>query len=253
MNNSRSLLDAKLLSQRFEAVLDAGVQLENCQHIAQIYATIENGISVLSDLKTRQSYLYPGGLAEQLGLDENNTEIKSIWEDELLNRIHPQDLQRKYRLEFQFFQLLKATASSQRIDYEAISKLRIKNKESNYVFVKHRILYLKGLEGDAIRFVLCLYNMLYDHPEFNIPQGVIVNTKSAEVIEYDNQQFDNKLSLREKEILQLIQYGRRSKEIASKLAVSINTVHRHRQNILQKLKVSSAIEACRVAQNMGLL
>lgn len=253
MNNSRSLLDAKLLAQPFGAGSDTGIQLEDCQRIAQIYANLENGIGVLSDLKTRQSYLYPGGLAEQLGLDESNSEIKSIWEDELLNRIHPQDIQRKYRLEFQFFQLLKATDVSQRLDYEAISKLRVKNKEGNYVFVKHRILYLQGLEGDAIRFVLCLYNRLYDHPEFTIPQGVIVNTKSAAVIEYDNQQFDNKLSLREKEILQLIQYGSRSKEIANKLSVSINTIHRHRQNILQKLKVSSAIEACRVAQNMGLL
>ena len=252
MTNSRSLLDIKLLSQRFEAGLEAGLQLENCQHIAQFYATIEKGISVLSDLQTRQSYIYPGGLAEQLGLDESHTEIRSIWEDELLNRIHPQDLQRKYRLEFQFFQLLKSIDAAQRLDYEAVSKLRIRNREGNYVFVRHRILYLQGLEGDAIRFVLCLYNRLFDHPEFNIPQGVIVNTNSAEVIEYNNQQFDNALSLREKEILQLIQYGRRSKEIASKLSVSINTVHRHRQNILQKLKVSSAIEACRVAQNMGL-
>ena len=253
MNNSRSLLDTKLLSQRFETGLGAGVQLENCQHIAQLYATIEKGIGVLSDLQTRQSYIYPGGMGEQLGLDENTTEIKSIWEDELLGKIHPQDLQRKYRLEFQFFQLLKSIEVAQRFDYEAISKLRIKNKEGNYILVKHRIQYLQGLEGDTIRFVLCLYNILYNHPEFDIPQGVIVNTKTAAVIDYDNQQFDNKLSAREKEILQLIQYGRRSKEIASKLAVSINTVHRHRQNILQKLKVSSAIEACRVAQNMGLL
>ena len=253
MTNSRSLLDAKLLAQPFGAMPDAGFQLENCQRIAQAYVTIEKGIGVLSDLSARQSYIYPGGLAEQLGLDENTTEIRSIWEDELLTRIHPQDLQRKYRLEFQFFQLLKAVEVAQRQDYEAVSKLRIKDKEGNYVFVKHRILYLKGLEDDTIRFVLCLYNRLYDHPEFTIPQGVIVNTKSAQVIEYDNQQFDTKLSAREKEILQLIQYGRRSKEIASKLSVSINTVHRHRQNILQKLKVSSALEACRVAQNMGLL
>lgn len=78
MNNSRSLLDVKLLSQPFGAGIDTGAQLENCQRIAQLYVTIEKGISVLSDLKTRQSYLYPSGLAEQLGLDENKTEIKSI-------------------------------------------------------------------------------------------------------------------------------------------------------------------------------
>ena len=61
------------------------------------------------------------------------------------------------------------------------------------------------------------------------------------------------LSSREKEIMQLIRQGKRSKEIAEKLTLSINTVNRHRQNIFQKLNVNNALEACRVVEAIELL
>lgn len=44
-----------------------------------------------------------------------------------------------------------------------------------------------------------------------------------------------------------------SKDIARILSISINTVNRHRQNILEKLQVSNSIEACRVAKELKLL
>jgi DNA-binding NarL/FixJ family response regulator len=43
-----------------------------------------------------------------------------------------------------------------------------------------------------------------------------------------------------------------SKEIASDLSISINTVNRHRQNILEKLHVDNSIEACRIAKGLNL-
>lgn len=66
------------------------------------------------------------------------------------------------------------------------------------------------------------------------------------------QETNSILSEREKEILELIRKGMRSKEIASELHISINTVNRHRQNILSKLSVSNSIEACRAAEIMKL-
>ena len=54
-------------------------------------------------------------------------------------------------------------------------------------------------------------------------------------------------------MLRLIDNGLQSKEIADQLFISVNTVHRHRQNILTKLKVGNAIEACKVARAMGLI
>lgn len=68
-----------------------------------------------------------------------------------------------------------------------------------------------------------------------------------------NKDYENILSKREMEVLRLIDQGLLSKEISDNLCISINTVNRHRQNILQKMKVDRAIEACKLAHVMGLL
>eukprot|EP00825_Cyclidium_porcatum_P024122 TRINITY_DN26650_c0_g1_i2.p4 TRINITY_DN26650_c0_g1~~TRINITY_DN26650_c0_g1_i2.p4 ORF type:complete len:108 (+),score=15.68 TRINITY_DN26650_c0_g1_i2:196-519(+) len=72
------------------------------------------------------------------------------------------------------------------------------------------------------------------------------------ILESGNQTTNNILSDREKEILQLIDQGKMSKEIAPDLSISINTVNRHRQNILEKLHVGNSIEACRIAKVLNL-
>jgi DNA-binding NarL/FixJ family response regulator len=55
------------------------------------------------------------------------------------------------------------------------------------------------------------------------------------------------------EILCLIERGWMSKEIASELFISINTVNRHRQNILMKLQANNSVEACRIAKSLKLI
>ena len=71
--------------------------------------------------------------------------------------------------------------------------------------------------------------------------------------ELEKQNCNDLLSDREKEILQLINKGKMSKDIAQTLSISINTVNRHRQNILEKLQVNNSIEACRIAKELHLL
>lgn len=247
----RSLLDIRLLSQSFGSENHSDRQLEDAKHIAQLYTKLENSISVLSDMKVRKSYIHYGVLAEEIGLRGRIEEIDSIWEDELLSRVHPEDLQRKYRLEFQFFQLLKSVRVADRTDYGVVTRLRIRNREGNYIGVRHRLIYIASSADGSIWLALCLYNRIYDHPGFDAPSGVILNTRSGEIIEDDHFKSKGVLSLREKEILQLIGQGRRSKEIAGQLSLSINTVNRHRQNIFQKLNVTNAIEACRIAAFLG--
>lgn len=248
----RELLDIKLLSQPFQGTSALDLKLDNGKLIAEMYSTLENCISVLSDLKSRKSYIYYGAVANQLGLQYKEHEIGSIWEDELLSRVNTEDLQKKYRLELQFFQLLNSIEPAERTDYQVITKLKIRNKDGKFILIKHRLLYIGSAEDGSIRLALCLYNIIYDHPEYEIPQSVIINTKTGKTIDYNHHRFTDLLSLREKEILQLIKHGHRSKEIADKLSLSINTVNRHRQNIFQKLNVTNALEACRVAESTGL-
>ena len=53
--------------------------------------------------------------------------------------------------------------------------------------------------------------------------------------------------------MNLIDKGLASKDIAGILAISINTVSRHRQEILGKLQVRNSIEACRIAKDLNLI
>ena len=50
-----------------------------------------------------------------------------------------------------------------------------------------------------------------------------------------------------------IDKGLMSKEISGRLSISINTVSRHRQEILGKLQVKNSIEACRIAKDLKLI
>ena len=66
------------------------------------------------------------------------------------------------------------------------------------------------------------------------------------------EQFDV-LTPRELEVLKLIAEANTSKEIADKLFISIKTVDRHRQNILEKLGMSDRVELTRYAIRRGLI
>jgi DNA-binding NarL/FixJ family response regulator len=67
----------------------------------------------------------------------------------------------------------------------------------------------------------------------------------------DDEEFDV-LTPRELQVLKLIAEAYTSKEIAAELVISIKTVERHRQNILDKLGMSDRVELTRYAIRRGL-
>jgi DNA-binding NarL/FixJ family response regulator len=60
------------------------------------------------------------------------------------------------------------------------------------------------------------------------------------------------LTAREMEVLQLLANGKRVKDIASSLNISVKTVESHRQNVMDKLEIHSTIELTRYALREGL-
>jgi DNA-binding NarL/FixJ family response regulator len=69
---------------------------------------------------------------------------------------------------------------------------------------------------------------------------------------HDKEQFDV-LTPREIEVLKLIAEAQTSKEIAAALFISVKTVDRHRQNILEKLGMRDRVELTRYAIRRGLI
>ena len=68
----------------------------------------------------------------------------------------------------------------------------------------------------------------------------------------DEEQFEI-LTPRELQVLKLIAEAYSSKEIAAELVISVKTVERHRQNILDKLGMSDRVELTRYAIRRGLI
>ncbi|HCE58821.1 MAG TPA: DNA-binding response regulator, partial [Prolixibacteraceae bacterium] len=63
----------------------------------------------------------------------------------------------------------------------------------------------------------------------------------------------NQLSEREKEIFMLFAEGISTREISEKLFISVKTVNTHKQNILEKLGLSSNADMVKYALKKGLI
>jgi len=253
--NAANILNEKLLKQSFGEDSNQPISITKYQDIAHVYSLVENSIAVLSDLKSNKSYIYNGGVAAKLGISEKNSaeKINSIWEEEIFEKIHPDDLLAKHSLELKLFQLVKSLPLSERSDYHITSRIRMRDKLGKYISIQHRMFYICSSTNGSLWLALCLYNFACNKSIPETSDGIIVNSATGDIINPDRENCNDILSDREKEVLHLIRRGKLSKEISEILSISINTVNRHRQNILERLRVNNSIEACRIAEFMGLL
>lgn len=245
-------LSNEFLAQPFTEDKQDVQELNTYKQAAAMYARIENAIAVLSDMRANISYLYYGGIAKVLGMAQRGDQkvVNSIWEEDIFRHIHPDDLSEKYLQELRFLHFLKQTPKKKRENYYLISKLRMCDKSGNYIPIIHRMFYVAVYPNDSIWLALCLYNLSVAG---SFPTCAVVNSINGQIIELEKQDYSRLLSDREKEILKLIDRGNTSKDIARTLSISINTVSRHRQNILEKLQVKNSIEACRIAKELKLV
>lgn len=221
------------------------MDVEVYKNIADAYVKTENSIAVLSDMQLDRSYIFTSGTASEIGLNFSRypTVIDSIWEEEILKKIHPDDKLKKYVHEMRFFKLLESLSPDKRPEFSVLSRIKIKDKDEIYRFVKHRMFYFFSPYNRKLRFALCLYNIDLDQSKRSPSAFLIVNSVKGEIIIEDKLNYDNILSSREMEVLKYVGEGYTSKEIADQLSISINTVNRHRQNILEKLKVKNSVSA----------
>lgn len=220
--------------------------------VARCYARLESAIAVLSDMKSRTSLVFYGGVARELGIaaTEGGRRIDSIWEEDILGRIHPDDLEGKYLGELNFFRFVEKQPPARRERYCLVSHLRMMSADGAYIPMVHRMFYIYDRDRKAVRLALCLYNRAIDS---GANSHLIVDTVTGTAREACPRCDERLLSRRETEILRLVDKGMPSKTIAETLSISVNTVSRHRQEILAKLQVRNSIEACRLANRLNLI
>ena len=100
----------------------------------------------------------------------------------------------------------------------------------------------------AIRNILAGKSYLSPEISDGIIQGYLSGIKAA-----DTETKTGNLTPREVEVLKLIAEGYKSKEIAEYLSISINTVDKHRANLMRKLDLHNASALTHFALKEGLM
>lgn len=234
-----------------------GQEIEACKQVVNNLIKVTNACYVITDASCDHCYLMGGEFMPLLGIGNapyNFKDICSSDEDVIYTRLHPEDLVEKRMLEYEYFKFVHQLPAEEKLRYKATCRIRIKDAQGQYRVVNNSTQIMRPSPLGKIWLILCSYNL---SPEQTMTSEItprIVNNHSGEII---NLSFSEKkqhvLSDREKEILLLIKEGNPSKKIADILGISIHTVNRHRQNILERLSVGNSVEAITAATAMGLL
>ena len=169
--------------------------------------------------------------------------IETSQELNIENLVHPDDLEVVRRIDKKVWEFLDTLPEEEKLAYKYIYELRILEK-GKYI----RMIYqtrLLAFEDDNFLAM----GMIDLAPEQSANTSVrfqIKNCLTDEIVPFAIESAtDALLTPREREILALAKEGMFSKEISEKLNISIHTVNRHRQNIIEKLQVDNIIEAIR--------
>ena len=157
--------------------------------------------------------------------------------------VHPDDLEVVRRIDKKVWEFLDTLPEEEKLTYKYIYEMRVLDR-GKYV----RMIYQTRLLAFKDDNFLAM-GMIDLAPEQSANTSVrfqIKNCLTDEVVPFTiKTATDVLLTPREREILALAKEGMFSKEISEKLNISIHTVNRHRQNILEKLQVDNMIEAIR--------
>lgn len=222
--------------------------------MAEMMVKVSNACAVITDASRDSSYVYAGGFGRLMGFSEDKNlcvEVASSDEDEIYNRIHPEDLVEKRMLEYEFFKMVDAVEDKE--VYKATCRIRMMDRGGMYRYVDNSTQVIKASPGGKIWLILCCYDLSpVQEGDGIVPRVVNNDTGEVVALSFDDRR-KNVLTVREKEILRLVQEGMPSKQIADRLGISVHTVSRHRQNIIEKLSVGNSIEAVMAASAMKLL
>ena len=157
--------------------------------------------------------------------------------------VHPDDLEVVRRIDKKVWEFLETLPEEEKLTYKYIYEMRVLDR-GKYVRMIYQMRILAFKDDNFLGM-----GIIDIAPEQSANTSVrfqIKNCLTDEIVPFAIESAtDTLLTPREREILALAKEGMFSKEISEKLNISIHTVNRHRQNILEKLQVDNIIEAIR--------
>lgn len=228
------------------------------QHISflEMLSVLQNSVVSIFDLAEMDHVYLSPNYTDLLGWEPEKIASPDI--DYINQRMHPDDLAHLNNVSWQFFELILRVDPVWREQMKFIKMImdyRTQGKDGNYVRVieQHKLLELDKY-GNAW-LSMSILDISPDQDLNSMCRYRLVNTQTGELYHFPAKESiaDDRLSFREKEILQLLAKGLISKQIADRLFISVNTVNTHRQRIIEKLDVTNTAEAVQYAGRLGLI
>lgn len=258
MDVLRKELDSIYAAQSLDTATLDGSELVECRMITRHTALTDNDCRVITDAASDRCYIYSGTFASLIGLTSPGDgpyerEMNTSDEDEIYNCMHPEDLVDKRMLEYEFFKFVDSLEPDEKLHYRASCSIRIRRHDGEYMQVTNSTRIMRLSPHGKIWLILCTYDI---DAQRDRPDGIepcIIDCRNGTLRHISlTARRSRILTPREKEILLLIREGKPSKQIADILRISIHTVNRHRQNIIEKLSVGNSVEAIKAATEMKL-
>lgn len=241
-------------SQNFDIrSLDYAILDRHIDFLESIKSVHNSAISIFDMAKMQHAYL-SSHFEDLLGWDLK--EAVKPGHEYIDDRLHPVDREHLEKVSSQFFDIILKVRKEDRHNmehYKMVMDYRTLGKNGAYVRVveQHKLLELD--ENDNVWLGLSIIDISPDQDLESLCRYRLINTKTGVLYQFPESKANIKLSLREKEILQLLAKGLISKQIADQLYISVNTVNTHRQRIIGKLEVSNTTEAVQHAAKLGLI
>lgn len=215
-------------------------------------AQVNNSSIFVSELHDSYLYISPN-FKEYFGYEVESGDVDAEG-DIVESLIHPDDVVVLVNLQKRVFDYIYDLPLEERADYKHIFEFRALGADKTY---KRVILQYHILEGAASRDYILILGVIDISPDQNLNDPVkfrLVNFKTGKIVMIPViEETDVALTKREIEILKLVNEGMLSKEISDKLSISIHTVNRHRQNIMEKMNVDNVMEALNYSRKLGLI
>jgi len=112
------------------------------------------------------------------------------------------------------------------------------------------------LKSDASRYLVDAIRSLSRHKPFfteRISEAILSSLVAQSIDGVKPPAPNDPLTIREREILQLLAENRSNKEIATRLGISVRTVETHRRSIMQKVNATSIVELVHYAIRNGIV
>ena len=157
--------------------------------------------------------------------------------------VHPDDLEVVRRIDKKVWEFLDTLREEEKLTYKYIYEMRVLDR-GKYVRMIYQMRMLAFKDDNFLG--MGIIDLAPEQSANTSVRFQIKNCLTDEVVPFVIESAtDVLLTPREREILTLAKEGMFSKEISEKLNISVHTVNRHRQNILEKLQVDNIIEAIR--------